>query len=183
MKIAGLDLSLTSTGLARTSGPYDVALDRIQPGKRKGHERLEFLADEIFSRVAGMDVAVIEGPSYGSAGNSLHQLGGLWWMVAHGLWTTGIPYVVVTPTQVKKYATGYGGGPKSGKDQVLAAVIRRYPGVPVSGNDEADALVLAAIAADHYGMPLALVPKLNRAPLDVITGWPEPGIVPVSGTL
>ena len=38
-------------------------------------------------------------------------------------------------------ATGAGGGLKAGKDQVLAAVIRRYPDVPVDGNDQADALV------------------------------------------
>lgn len=170
-RIAGLDLSLTSTGFARVCGG-EVALARIQPGKRKGHERLEFLAGEISVRVADAAVVVIEGPSYGSAGAGQHERAGLWWMTAHALWRAGTPYVVVTPSQVKKYACGTGSGPKAGKDQVLASVIRRYPSAPVDGNDQADALTLAAMGADFYGWPLADVPQVNRAALASVKGWP-----------
>lgn len=170
MIIAGLDLSLTSTGLA-VADHGDVRLHRIQPRKLAGHDRLNFLLDDI-SQVRGADLVVVEGPSYGSTGGSQHERAGLWWLVAHYLWLQHLPYAVVPPSVLKKYATGYGGGPKSGKDQVLAAVIRRYPDVPVDGNDVADALVLAAMAADQYGEALEPVPKLNRAALGSVT-WPD----------
>jgi crossover junction endodeoxyribonuclease RuvC len=88
------------------------------------------------------------------------------------LWRAETPYAVVTPQQLKKYATGYGSGKNCGKDKVLAAAIRRYPMAEVDGNDVADALVLAAMGADHLGCPLATVPQANRSVLAGVT-WPE----------
>jgi crossover junction endodeoxyribonuclease RuvC len=174
-QITGLDLSLTSTGFAEIRHACacgtEVKLATITPGKRTGHERLEYLFDEICNRAFAADLVVIEGPSYGSDYGKAHERAGLWWLIAHCLWRTSTPYAVVTPSQVKKYATGAGAGPKSGKDKVLAAVIRRYADVPVDGNDQADALVLAAMAADHYGDPLAQVPAGHKAALAAVN-WP-----------
>src|ERR1035441_4124210 len=171
-RITGLDLSLTSTGFARICGG-DTALARLRTLKRDGHSRLEFLLAEIACRVRDADLVVVEGPSYGSQAGQKghHERAGLWWLVTHMLWRQGLPYAVVPPAVVKKYATGAGGGLKAGKDQVLAAVIRRYPDVPVDGNDQADALVLAAMGADHLGCPLATVPKEHRAALASVI-WP-----------
>lgn len=168
MIVAGLDLSLTSTGVARIDGG-SVHLERLQPKKLTGHERLEYLlgATRVTATIA--DLVVIEGPSYGSQGGSQHERAGLWWLVAHMLWTSRKPYAVVVPAGLKKYSSGKG---NSGKDQVLAAVIRRYRDIPVDGNDVADALVLAAMAADHYGFPLAEVPQVNRQALLAVT-WPQ----------
>jgi crossover junction endodeoxyribonuclease RuvC len=170
-RLVGLDLSLTSTGVAAI-GHHTARVTTITPGGT-GHPRLRKLLSGIWDHACRVDLAVIEGPSFGSKGGQQHERGGLWWLVAHMLWEAGIPYVVISPAQVKKYATGYGGGVKSGKDKVLAAVIRRYPDVPVDGNDQADALVLAAMAADHYGHPLAPVPQLNRGALATVKGWPD----------
>src|ERR1039457_5292524 len=171
-RITGLDLSLTSTGFARICGG-DTTLARLRTLKRDGHGRLEFLLAEIACRVRDADLVVVEGPSYGSQAGQKghHERAGLWWLVTHMLWRQGLPYAVVPPAVVKKYATGAGGGLKAGKDQVLAAVIRRYPDVPVDGNDQADALVLAAMGADHLGCPLTTVPKEHRAALAAVT-WP-----------
>jgi Holliday junction resolvasome RuvABC endonuclease subunit len=169
--IVGLDLSLTSTGFALLSGE-DWELGSIQPGKRAGHERLNYLLAQITERITGCDVAAIEGPSYGSVGGQSHERAGLWWLVAHELWDQDVPYVVIAPSQVKKYACGAGSGIKSGKDRVLAAVIRRYPQL-VEGNDEADALVLAKMAADHYGQVTEAVPQVNRTALASVKNWPQ----------
>jgi crossover junction endodeoxyribonuclease RuvC len=174
--ITGLDLSLTSTGIARLDD-RDVSLHRAEPKKLAGHERLAWLLDEIHAWAGDADVAVIEGPSYGSTGGQQHERGGLWWAVAHRLWESLVPYAVVPPTSLKKYATGYGAGANSGKDKVLAAVVRRYPDVPVDGNDVCDAFVLAAMAADHYGFPLMQVPGGHRLTLQVIK-WPAVTGVP-----
>lgn len=167
MRICGLDLSLTSTGFARIAGGHAVVA-RLQPGKRKGHDRLQYLLGEILDRCDDAALVVIEGPSYGSTGGREHERGGLWWMVAHALWLRRVPYCVIPPAVLKKFAAGSG---NASKDLVLASVIRRYPAVPVDGNDTADALALAAAGAHWYGCPLAQVPLLQSAALSKAE-WP-----------
>lgn len=61
------------------------------------------------------------------------------------------PIVIITPSQRAKYATGKG---NASKDAVLLAVARRYPTVEVTDNNEADALVLAAMIARLAGRPI-----------------------------
>ena len=171
MIVAGLDLSLTSTGVAKARSDGEALVGRLRAGKRRGHDRLEWLAQEVCAWAGDAGLVVVEGPSYGSQGNALHQLGGLWWVICHRLWLASIPYAVVSPSLVKKYATGRG---NADKDAVLASVIRRFPAVPVEGNDEADALVLAAMGADRLGWPLAEMPKEHRRVLGVVD-WPALG--------
>lgn len=157
MKVVGLDLSLTATGVSDGITYADV----LEP-KRMGHARLCWLTDAIKEYCEGVDVAAIEGPSYNSKGGQSHERAGLWWMVAHHLAINGIPYLVMPPTSLKKYATGTGG---ASKDQVLATVVRRYPHLPVDNNNAADAVVLADVAFALAGAPIAVVPELNRASL------------------
>ena len=118
----------------------------------------------------GADLVVIEQPAYSQSGGSTHDRSGFWWMVVGRLLAAEVPVAEVTPGGVKKYATGSG---SSGKDAVLAAVIRRYPAVAVSGNDEADALVLAAMGARWLGAPLeASLPAVNLQAMEAVR-WPE----------
>lgn len=153
----GLDLSLTSTGVAVIhNGVATVRRITSKPKPKATSEdtaaRLDALVAEIISSIPGSDQTLIavEGPSFGSSGSAAHILGGLWWLVRHALRVEGFDVVVAAPGTVKKYATGSGNAPK---DQVLAAVVRRYSAVDVTGNDEADALVLAAIRARLEGHP------------------------------
>lgn len=153
----GLDLSLTSTGVATIrNGAATVRRITSKPKKDATTEdtsaRLDTLVAAIVSAIPSSDATLVavEGPSFGSTGGAQHERGGLWWLVRHALRAEGLDVVVVPPTVVKKYATGVG---NAQKDRVLAAVIRRYPDVDVTGNDEADALVLAAIRARNAGYP------------------------------
>jgi len=153
----GLDLSLTSTGVAIihdghatvqriTSKPVKDATTADQADRLRGIVTRILLAipDTAYTKVA------VEGPSFGSTGTAAHILGGLWWLVRVALENADLDTIIASPGTVKRYATGNGNAPK---DHVLAAVVRRYPDVNVTGNDEADALVLAAIAARHDGHP------------------------------
>lgn len=167
--VVGLDLSLTSTGIARIVGTH-VSVDRIRP-KNTGHERLQTVVDIVSSVTGSADLVVIEGPSYGSASSSQrghHERAGLWWLITHDLWAADRRVAVVPPTQLKTYATGKG---NAGKDDVLTAVVRRFPDVAVRGNDDADALVLAAMGADHLGQPLVTMPAEHRKALAKVE-WP-----------
>lgn len=165
----GLDLSLTSTGVATRQHTL-----RVLPGtKRRGYERLRYIRDQILDAVvsAGPDLVVVEGPSYGSVSRSQHERGGLWWMVTEAIDVGGIPIAIAPPKNIKKYATGFGGGPKSDKDFVIAAAVRRFDWF-AGNNDEADALWACAMAFDWAGVPLVEMPSLNR---EAINGcdWPE----------
>jgi crossover junction endodeoxyribonuclease RuvC len=156
-KIVGLDLSLTSTGVAGRGWA-----DRIRPGSRDGIERLHWIRGRMLEFTIGAELVVIEGPSYGSKGGYQHERGGLWWLAAWTLACHDTPYAVATPGQLKKYATGRGG---ADKDEVLAAAVRRFPDVNITKNDEADAYWLCAMGHDLLGDPLADMPKVNREAL------------------
>jgi Holliday junction resolvasome RuvABC endonuclease subunit len=162
LAIIGLDPSLTSFGIARTSGPDCLPdLHRVRP-KTRGHERLALILREVERLAFGADLAVIEGAVLVAAGGgeSRIALAGLHWQVRHRLWEIHVPYAVVPPATRIKYLTGTGNAPK---DMCLAATIRLFPLADVDGNDKADALALAQMGADAHGEPLVPVPKDRTA--------------------
>lgn len=175
-RVLGLDLSLTGTGICRIGGDGVELLTTVRPGKAIGHERLAVILSAIDDAQRGqeLDLMVIEGPSYGSAQNGQrghHERAGLWWLVTHSLYARGGPYAVVAPMARAKYATANG---RDGKQAVTAAVRERYGHlVPdaVRNDNEADALVLAAMGVDHLGGHLADVPPINRDALRK-AAWP-----------
>lgn len=158
--ITGLDLSLTSSGICRidtaTSEPV-IRTARItsksdkDPSLAQRSLRLRKLAGTIFEHTKGSDLIVVEGPAYASKMGAAHDRAGLWWMIIGRLTGTGHNVVEVTPNSLKMYATGKG---VADKDIVLAAVIKRYPQIEVTGNDVADAVVLAAMGARFAGHPV-----------------------------
>lgn len=178
MNITGLDLSLTSTGIAQSVTGEDgqvVTVQRCQPGKRTGHERMDFILGACFAVVHHADLVLLEAPViYAKHANSAVDNIGLNWLVRHDLLNAfRIPYVLVQPSQLKIYATGYGAGAHAGKDQVLLQADRRYGHlVTIDGNDEADALVLCAMGCDRAGQPLVPVPKTHRRAIGSVT-WPD----------
>jgi crossover junction endodeoxyribonuclease RuvC len=165
MKVIGLDLSLASTGIACSLG----WVDRYQPRLMTGMVRLRAIRDWCADMVGVADLVVVEGLSFASQTGQHLTRAGMWHIVMEEIDAGGTPWAEVPPTTLKKYATGRG---NAGKDEVLAAVIRRFPTIEVRGNDEADALVLAAMGADHLGAPMVEMPAVNRAALKAVK-WPE----------
>lgn len=168
LNVLGIDLSLTCTGLAG-NGWTDI----IKPGDRRGADRMIWIRQQIIDGwLTGVTLAAIEGPSYGNQGRSRqsghHERAGLWWLVRVALAHRGIPVAVVTPGTLKRYATGKGNADKA---DVIREVTRRF-GWFQGGEDEADAVVLAAMAADHLGMPMVAMPQTHRAALTAVE-WPE----------
>jgi Holliday junction resolvasome RuvABC endonuclease subunit len=177
--VLGLDLSLTSTGAAVAEDGHCKTWRVKPPAKLAGHERLAWLLERMHPG-GHIDLVVIEGPAFGAKGSAYHQLAGLWWLVTHDFWSAALTPAIAPPASVKRYATGKG---NAGKDDVLREVCRRFPDFG-GGNDEADALTLAAMGADHLGHPIAAMPATHRAAL-VAVEWsathPTPGaVVPVT---
>lgn len=185
--IVGIDPSLTSTGVAvihprlaytaMTPGyplredSRTIELHRVQSkGKASASwdergDRLNLLVGGIIDAVPMRALVLIESPAYGAKGTGQFDRAGLWWALHDALrHDRSCRVVPVTPPQRAKYATGAG---NADKDRVLAAVIRRYPSVEVTGNDEADALVIAAMGARLTGRPIdGDMPAAHLAALD-----------------
>lgn len=197
--VIGLDLSLTGTGVAfiddtgimydgngdqahAPSGePYHfgrtIATKTVSSSGKKDAtlearaDRLVVLLERIRRECTGAQLVCVEGPSLAQKSQAgQHDRAGLWWLVVNTLITEGFIVVEVSPSSLKKYATGKG---NASKDAVLAAVIRRYIDVAEpADNNQADALVLAAMGRRWLGTPVEThMPQVN---LDAMTKvhWP-----------
>lgn len=163
-----LDLSLTASGWARGE-----SAGVLSPPSQSliGPRRLAWIRDQVLELAHGVDLIAIEGYALGSArgASRSHATGELGGVVRLAIWEASIPFVVVPPASLKKYATGKG---NSGKPEVLAAAIRRL-GYLGHDDNEADALWLLQMARARYGLPGAIVvPAGHRAALEAID-WPE----------
>ena len=158
--IAGIDPSLTSTGIAVKDWDGNIATHRVRSTGKKTdswnmrNNRIQGLATAITNRIPGGALVVIEAPSYGSISTSAHDRSGLWWTIYDQLIDNECTIVPATPAQRMMYATGKGGGKDAGKDNVLAQTIRRYPNIDITGNDIADAVIFLAIGLRLTGQPL-----------------------------
>ena len=181
----GLDLSLTSTGIALVR---DGRLAEVGNVKTKGKvgDSLAVRADRLrgvlshielgFVRSLDLDIVVIESPSYGSSFGSAHDRSGLWWLVSDLCHRSDIPVATVSPPGRAKYITG--SGKTKDKEVVLAHAIERYVvdgGPRIVNDDVADAVGLADMGARWLGEPVVpdeLMPAVN---LEAMGGaaWPE----------
>lgn len=174
--VVGLDLSLTSTGYAVVGDNKRAVGTVTSKGKAgatlaernsrltqivKGIDDVGYLADDA-------DLFVIEAPAYSRSNPGMHDRSGLWWLAVRHLVDLGYPVVEVAPSARAKYATGKG---NASKDQVLAAVVRRYPDFDVTSNDEADALILAAMGCRALGQPIDDMPQAHLAGMSKVA-WP-----------
>lgn len=179
--VAGIDLSLASTGLALATwhdGVREQDIQRIQSKGQAGatltqrRDRLHRLCAAISDRAGCADLVVIEGPSYGTSREQAaarHDRSGLWWLLVDNLVETFGSRVAEVPPSVRaKYATGVG---NAGKDAVLAAAVKRYPDWDITGNDVADAVILAAMGARHLGHPIDSLPQVHLAAMTKVR-WP-----------
>jgi crossover junction endodeoxyribonuclease RuvC len=173
--VIGLDLSLTGTGVA-IIGHNGVSTGLIKSKGKKGdslasrRERLKLIRHDLSMLIPTNALVVIEQPAYSQTGGSHHDRSGLWWMVVDLAIEWGFTVVEVSPTGVKKYATGKG---NASKDAVLAAVVKRYLDVDVTDNNIADALTLAAMGARALGLPVEKsMPALNLTAMDAVR-WTE----------
>lgn len=161
MRIAGLDLSLTATGLVDADGTPHLISSHL-----RGLERLAELRDLILDNLANATIVAVEGYAYGRP-NQAHQLGELGGVVRLALHERDIHIANVPPATVKLWATGKGNAPK---DVVLATAVRKWPAI--DNNNVADAAWLRDIAQHVYD---GLTPSsLLRARALASVDWPAP---------
>lgn len=172
-QVVGLDLSLTGTGIAVGGGglglesvvtqkigskPHKSNPDWKDPSWDDRFDRTTLLVNRIANYVPRGSLVLVEAPAYGAKGGSAHDRSGLWWMIFARLTYMGCTVVPTNVATVKTYATGKG---NADKDEVLAAVVRRYAEINVTGNDIADAVTLMAIGLRLQGNPCDDLPQTH----------------------
>ena len=145
MSFVGIDQSLNATGVCRLSeqGILETAAT-VVPERFINGERLAFIKTAVASMLDEVEFAALEGYSYNSNGR-VFELGEIGGVLKVLLVEKKIPYVVVPPVLVKKFATG---STTASKDAMLKAAIQM--GLDFGDrDDQADAFFLACIARAH----------------------------------
>lgn len=193
-KVLGVDPSVTCFGLAG-DGWTDTIRPRTTRRKTESqvdfrHARMRHIREAFAEFLPGVQLVVIEGVAPGPGMDMDRQLAWLSWTVRDMCWSRGIPYAMVSPGGLKRYAVGAGRrssrqkaaddhAGRSVKDPVLAAV-SGWLGREVATSDEADAAVLHAMGRDWLGAPVVTVPRAQRVALDGVA-WPDPqGVLEVA---
>lgn len=157
--VVGLDLSLSSTGVAIFA--ERGMSSRSWEGKAlRGAERLSWFYHNVVSLVRLYEPALVVLESYAhEAKFGREQAGELGGVVRLALHETGCPWITYAPSQLKKFATGSG---KSDKAIVARELYKRY-GVDAEGNDEVDACGLALMGAARLGFRVTLTAPQREA--------------------
>ncbi|MEU1880873.1 hypothetical protein ABZ470_26500 [Streptosporangium sp. NPDC020072] len=175
--IVGLDISITSTGMATGVGWCEkVGRDGVTKlPLRAKYQVLNDLASRIIVLTSAekADLVLVEKLVFnrqdggrGGAGERSY----LYYRTMGIIADAGVPVVEVPQATLKTYALGKGVGSKT---EIVDSIARRLPVFVTGGNhDMADAAVLAAMGADYLGHPLAIMPQAHRVALDRMT-WPE----------
>ncbi len=132
-KIAGFDLSLTSTGVSLKDKTFALST------KYKGIQRLDYYYEEFMKilKDSNVKVAILENYAYNSPyqREALAELGGVFKLAC---FKCNVTVVSVAPTTLKKYVTNNG---RAKKDVVRLEAYKKW-GIEFNTNDEVDAYAL-----------------------------------------
>lgn len=165
-RVLGLDLSLTSTGVARTDG----TTYRIKTRAADGDRRLVVIRDRIRAELEQLppDLAVVEDlPRHAMGAGITAMVHGI---VRAELVEAGVPYALVVAATLKSYACDHGRAEKA----QMAAAAYLAAGIRFDddkGGDRCDAWWLRAAGLDHLGVPEVVLPQAQRDRLLKVR-WP-----------
>ncbi len=172
--VVGVDLSLTATGIASSTG-WCQTVGRKGITSLPELERipvLESLSRDILTLIKEPTLVVMESAAFGAVSSSARERAILSHLVLRSLLARAVPIALVNPMHLKIYIVGTGTG-KAGKGPIINAVTRRWPDWDHGGDDnQADAVGLMAMGRDHLGEPLAPLPEQNRRALASVD-WPQ----------
>ncbi|MFE4691222.1 hypothetical protein ACFRH6_14330 [Streptomyces sp. NPDC056749] len=172
LRVIGLDLSLTSTGVCLPDG----STFRIKTRQKDGDRRLLAIRDGVRSALAAHrpHLAVVEDlPKHAMAAGITAKVHGI---VLGELLDARVPYAYVVPATLKSYACDHGNADKAR----MAAAAYLAAGVEFSddkGGDQCDAWWLRAAGHDALDAPLFGMPQAQRDRLLKVE-WPDVAGVP-----
>jgi Holliday junction resolvasome RuvABC endonuclease subunit len=147
MKIMGVDPSINSTGI---SLPDQTTFSVSPPRPIKGDDRLEYMADHVglAARTAGAALVVMEDAPTTLLGNALRVLLHLQGALRLELKRNHVPYMILSPSTLKKFATGSGSASKDDMADASRTQLNRI----YETNDECDADWLRIAGRYAYGL-------------------------------
>jgi Holliday junction resolvasome RuvABC endonuclease subunit len=156
-KVAGLDLSMTATGVVDVNGHATT----IKP-TQKGDQRLVYIAALVVVTGRDADLVVIEDlPTHAHSAGITGMVHGAARLV---LLNQGTRYVLITPATLKKFATGRG---NAGKPDMAVALFKRA-GLELGDDNQVDAWWLRAAGLELLGEPVVQLPAAQVAALDKV---------------
>lgn len=162
MKVSGLDLSMTGTGVAYSPlGVYVAATELIKPREVRDL-RLPEIAGRVVKLVTDSDLVLMEG--FLNRSMSAGITGMVHGAVRAALIEAGLKYATLPPSSLKLFATGRGGASKT--DMAVAAYKRG--GLEFTNDNECDAWWLWVAANEYAGHSVIEMPKRQREALDKI---------------
>lgn len=184
IRVVGVDLSLTSTGIARLGvAPDGQSISHTTTVGRDGEQsetlrqrwlRIDSLVTEVRGEIGTWpDLVLIEAPAFAAKYGHPHDRSGAWWLLVDHLTDAGITVVEVPPSVVKMWATGRG---NAAKPAVTQRVIERWGhlfDIPTGKGrgDVCDAISLATLGAAYLGHHLADLPTEHTRALASVR-WP-----------
>ena len=142
MRFVGLDLS-TKTGLVIIDESGAVITEKEITSKvKEDPQRMIDLTEQVLAHLEKDDIIAVEGFSYGSRGRGVAFQYGYGYSVQIALYTNDFKYLIVTPSQVKKFATGLG---NASKESMILPIYKRW-GYEHESDNVRDAFILAQIA-------------------------------------
>ena len=142
MRFVGLDLS-TKTGLVIIDELGNVLTEKEITSKfKEDPQRMIDLTEQVLTHLKKDDIIAVEGFSYGSRGRGVAFQYGYGYSVQISLYKNDFNYLVVTPSQVKKFATGLG---NANKESMILPIYKRW-GYEHESDNVRDAFILAQIA-------------------------------------
>lgn len=168
MRVVGLDVSSTCTGVADARGRTCL----VQPRTKGVGSRLDETVTGVIRALGaggGADMAVIEGYNpRGAQGFTMCRLAEAGGIVRWALWRDSVKIVELAPTSLKKLATGHG---NADKDAVRAAATT-WLGYEGKSYDEADALWAREAALQAYSSSSVTLPAEHLEALKAVR-WPS----------
>lgn len=164
MRIIGIDPSITATGICDDQGNLTVAGGPAHMGDL----RLPVIADAVQQAVERSlaQLAVIEDLPFNA--HSAGVSGMVQGVIRARLIALKVPYVLVVPSTLKKFATGNGNANKS---DMRMAMFQRS-GQDVRSDDQVDAWWLWVAGRQAMGEAIVQMPAAQVKALEVV-GWPE----------
>ncbi len=173
-RVVGVDLSLAATGLGiitQRAGRSPIAAvaefktKLTKTGTKDGKPseclrdrvaRSRGIATDVWHQAGTADLVVIEGLFAGKAAGHLIDRAATWMRIVDRCVQNDVPVAVVAPTTLKLAIAGKGGADKAA---MAAALVRLWPDVGLSSDNEVDALGCAHLGAVALGWD---VPTLER---------------------
>jgi crossover junction endodeoxyribonuclease RuvC len=141
MRYVGIDPS-TKTGLVILNRDGEIINQEEVKSKLKSDpDRFVDLTESILEELHPNDIIAIEGFSYGSKGRGVSTQYGIGWLIRAELFKRGYDYIEVSPSAVKKFATGKG----NEKKENMVLPIFKHWGFESPSDNIRDAYVLARI--------------------------------------